>query len=146
MDAWPQIRYAPLPMVGGPAVGLIVACVLAALAIGARSAAFIAVAVVALAATTWWATVVWRKLAGDVVALTRDGEMLVGAELVEPLPVAGTSFELASDHSGGWLVVLRHPGERSIRLEARGWKLPEGRTTATAVAEILVALGLAQRD
>jgi hypothetical protein len=52
------------------------------------------------------------------------------------------TYELRSDHSGGWLVVLRGPG-RDVRLEARGWRLPDGRrTTRAEVATALADLGL----
>jgi hypothetical protein len=142
VGGWPVIRYARLPLLAGPVIGLLIGCVVAGLAADAGSVAMGAVAAVALAASAWWATVVRRKLAAGTVALTREGDRLVGAELAEPLPVAGTTFELRSDHSGGWLVVLRGPG-RDVRLEARGWRLPDGRrTTRAEVAATLTRLGV----
>ncbi|HEV7750276.1 MAG TPA: hypothetical protein VGO71_01985 [Baekduia sp.] len=142
MSGWPLIRYARFPLLAGPAIGLLIGCVVAVLAAGAGSPAMGAVAAAAVGASTWWATVVRRKLAAGTVALTREGDQLVGAELPEPLPVAGTTYEVRSDHSGGWLVVLRGPG-RDVRLEARGWRLPDGRrTTRAEVATALADLGL----
>jgi hypothetical protein len=81
------------------------------------------------------------RLVGSVALTCRDG-FLVGGELREPVPVAGTTFEIKSDYYGSWLILLHHDGQE-VRLGAGGWRVEDGRRVTREVAErILLALGL----
>ncbi len=86
------------------------------------------------------------KLRPSAVALAREGELLVGGELSQPLMVAQTTFEVVPDHQGSWVIVLSGP-EGTTRLGAGGWRVEGERLFTRAVAErALVELGLTQRD
>lgn len=85
------------------------------------------------------------KLWGNRVALARDGALLVGGELDRPLPIAETTFEIATDYEGGWVIVLRH-GDATVRLGAGGWTVTGERLVTKAAADrMLLALGLQRR-
>ena len=89
-----------------------------------------------------FARATWDKASRGGCALARQGDLLVGGELARPLPVAGTTFEIASDHDGGWVIVLRHPSQ-TVRLGAGGWTTDRERFVTRAGAErLLLDLGL----
>lgn len=145
MTASPEIRYSPRRMLVGPTAGGLVGVVAAMLAVGAGSLYGAGVAAVALALSAVWAALVLRRLSGDPIALTRAGDRLVGTALPEPLPAHGATFAIVREQEGGWLVRL-DAGGRTVSLQARAWRLPDGRRpTRAAVAETLEALGIRER-
>lgn len=81
------------------------------------------------------------KVLGRGPALARDGDLLVGGELAAPLPIAATTFEIATDYEGGWVIVLRAPGVTK-RLAAGGWNVDGKRVTKRDAQRVLRALGL----
>jgi hypothetical protein len=69
----------------------------------------------------------------------------VGDALRRPLPIAGTTYEIATDYEGSWVVVLRHDGE-TLRLAPGGRRIDgERRATRDGVARALEQLGLSAR-
>jgi hypothetical protein len=86
------------------------------------------------------------RLRGGGVALTRDGELLIGGELKRPLPLAGTTFAFESDHEGSWVIVLHAGSGERVRLSAGGWALEGERFVTKNVAErALLGMGLTRR-
>jgi hypothetical protein len=81
------------------------------------------------------------KVLGRGPALVREGDLLVGGELAAPLPVAATTFEIATDYEGGWVIILRAPGVKK-RLAAGGWNVDGKRVTKRDAEHVLLALGL----
>jgi hypothetical protein len=85
------------------------------------------------------------KLRPGTIALTREGDSLVGGELPQPLPIAETTFEINDDYSGSWVVCL-YCGDQKIVLGAGGWKIKGARFFTRAVAErTLSELGIEKR-
>jgi hypothetical protein len=145
VTAPPEIRYSPRRMLVGPIAGGLIGVVVGLLAAGGGSLYGALVAVAALALSAVWATLVLRRLSGDPVALTRSGDQLVGTALPEPLPAHGATFAIVREQEGGWLVRL-DAGGRTVSLQARTWRLPDGRRPSrAAVAETLEALGIRER-
>lgn len=86
-----------------------------------------------------------HKLHGEP-ALARESGMLVGGALREPLPLAGTTFEVKSDNDGSWVVVLFPADGLRIVLAPGGWMFA-GRPVRRRSAEAaLRSLGLSPRD
>jgi hypothetical protein len=86
------------------------------------------------------------RLRGGRIALRRDGDLLVGHELKRPLPLAGTTFAIESDHEGSWVIVLDAGSGERVRLSAGGWALDGERFVTRKVAERgLLDMGLTRR-
>ena len=129
-------------MLVGPSVGLAIGALVAVLAVAEESVYGMVIAAVAAVSAAGWALAVRRRLSRTPVALTRQGDLLIGGELPEPLPVAGATFSIVSEREGGWLVLL-DAGGRKVRMQARAWSLPEGRRpTRSAVGAALTQLGI----
>jgi len=104
-----------------------------------------AFALVLIAFSAIFAKAVKQKLRPGAVALTANGELLIGGELVQPLPIAETSFDTTSDYQGSWVIRLYYQGS-IIRLGAGGWKLRNERFITRDIAEReLLAFGLQKR-
>jgi hypothetical protein len=139
--SYPVIRYSPTAYAvlgaawlgaGGVLVGGLVSGVVALTVAGAASIVFMAL----------FTRSTLAKLRSGRPVLTREGDRLVGDALRTPLPVAGTTYEIATDYEGGWVVVLRHGGA-TLRLAPGGWRIDgERRATREAVARALEQLGL----
>jgi hypothetical protein len=82
------------------------------------------------------------KIKPGAIALARKGDLLIGNELRNPLPIAETTFEIKSDYEGGWWVILHH-NNSSIRLGAGGWKVADRKLlTKDLVEKIFLSYGL----
>jgi hypothetical protein len=119
-----------------------------ALAYGVASASTAAIAgsCLGLVFVALFARGVRDRLRGGGIALMRDGDLLVGGELKRPLPLAGTTFAIESDHEGSWVIVLDAGSGERVRLSAGGWALDGERFVTRKVAERgLLDMGLTRR-
>jgi hypothetical protein len=128
----------------GVVTSLIVAGIVLAYAVARHNPAGVAAAFGLLVFAGLFAFNVQGKLRDQTVALAREGEVLVGAELNQSLPIAETTFEIVSDYNGSWIVVLRSQSA-TIRLSPGGWRM-EGTKGPTkyVVVQALRAMGLHQ--
>ena len=138
------IEYSPARyrLIIGAGAAIAATALIAGLASGTAGAIAAGAGGLLLVALYWRG--VSRKLRGGV-ALAREGDLLVGGELPHPLPIAGTTYRIASDHGGSWIIELHAPGE-VVRLGAGGWRVRGARFVTRAVAErALRDLGLTER-
>lgn len=97
----------------------------------------------ALAFVGLFAQAVRTRLRADQLALYREGDWLLGAALPRPFLAPETTYEVASDYEGGWVVVLTD-GQGRARLAPGGWRLANGgRLRRGTVAAVLTDMGLA---
>jgi len=134
MDSNMIIRYSPVRYRIVIAVGLLLATVLLAYGVVKGGVISITIGLAGMLFVGLFARGVRRKLSGGALALARDGELLVGGELNQPLPISQTTFEIVSDYEGSWIIVLRCQGA-TTRLGAGGWRIDGQRFVTKAVAE-----------
>jgi hypothetical protein len=139
---WPVVYYSPVRYRAITAAGGLFGLVLIAYGLQTAGPLTAAVGVATLLLAIAFGYASRTKLRGNAIALTREGDNLVGGELRRALPVDGATFELPTDYQGAWTIVLRTP-ERAVRLGAGGWRAADkGHVTRELAGEILGALGL----
>ena len=143
---YPVVRYSPLRYWLVAATGAACGAALAAYGAAADEPVLLAAGTGLMVLALLFGVAAARKLRTRGPALAREGDRLIGEELPEPLPVAGTTFRTESDNEGSWIIVLRS-GPRRLHLAAGGWTVDGHRFVTRSVAEtILGDLGLSRDD
>jgi hypothetical protein len=137
----PVVEYSPARYGAIIAIGLLIAGAVLVYGVTSGDTIAIAAGAVGLLFVGLFARGTKDKVLGRGPALAREGDLLVGGELAAPLPVSATTFEIATDYEGGWVIILRAPGVKK-RLAAGGWNVDGKRVTKRDAERVLVAMGL----